>query len=161
MPDSLKIPDFNPKEYFAQNLAAYGVFVDRFGVIRRQFEVSVTGTRSDTGFIRDELCLYDDGERETRQWTVTETRSEAGDGGGVKRFYQGSCLDVVGMAAGVCSQNMLRWQYRFRLAMFGRKVTVKFDDVMVLHAGGVMVNRAVVSKWGFRLGEVLLTFRPS
>ena len=31
---------------------------------------------------------------------------------------------------------------------------------MVLQAGGVMVNRATVSKAGFRLGEVLLTFRP-
>ena len=55
---------------------------------------------------------------------------------------------------------MLSWRYDFRLAMYGRKVAVRFDDVMVLQAGGVMVNRATVSKVGFRLGEVLLTFRP-
>jgi hypothetical protein len=56
---------------------------------------------------------------------------------------------------------MLSWRYKFRLAMYGRKVTVGFDDVMVLQAGDILVNRATVSKAGFRLGEVLLTFRPS
>ena len=45
--------------------------------------------------------------------------------------------------------------------MFGRKVSVHFDDVMVVHQGGVIVNRAIVSKWGVKLGEVLLSFRPS
>jgi hypothetical protein len=56
---------------------------------------------------------------------------------------------------------MLSWRYTFRLAMYGRKVTVRFDDVMVLHAGDILVNRATVSKAGLRLGEVLLSFRPS
>ena len=40
-------------------------------------------------------------------------------------------------------------------------MAVTFDDVMVLQAGGVLVNRATVSKAGLKLGEVLLTFHPS
>ena len=128
------------------------MFVDRFGAIRRQFEVDITGTATDDGFILDEAFLYDDGERETRQWVITRVA----DG-----RYQGRCDDVIGHAEGHHTDNMLRWRYRFRLAMFGRKVSVHFDDVMVVHQGGVMVNRAIVSKWGLKLGEVLLSFRPS
>ena len=152
MADSLTIPTFKPESYFAQRLDAYGVFVDRFGSIQRQFEVVVEGQKTDTGFSLDEYFLYDDGEREERRWDVTAL----GDG-----RYEGRCRDVIGVARGVCTANMLSWKYRFRLEMFGRKVAVTFDDVMVLQAGGVLVNRATVSKAGLKLGEVLLTFRPS
>ncbi|MGB1872312.1 MAG: DUF3833 family protein [Candidatus Puniceispirillaceae bacterium] len=152
MPAGLVIPSFEPERYFARRLDAYGVFVDRFGTIRRQFEVAVTGRRTDTGFVLDESFLYDDGETEERRWDVTAL----GNG-----RYEGQCADVVGVARGVCTANMLSWRYSFRLAMFGRKVTVRFDDVMVLQDGDILVNRAQVSKAGFRLGEVLLSFRPS
>ena len=152
MPDSLSVPDFLPEAYFAQRLEAYGVFIDRFGTIRRQFEVTVKGAATPDGFMLDEDFLYDDGEVEHRRWHV----SKLGKG-----QYQGRCNDVVGVAEGAHKDNMLSWRYRFRLGMFGRKVTVAFDDVMLLHAGGIMVNRATVSKWGIKLGEVLLTFRPS
>ena len=152
MADSLIIPIFEPENYFAQRLDAYGVFVDRFGSIQRQFEVVVEGQKTDTGFSLDEYFLYDDGEREERRWDVTAL----GNG-----RYEGRCRDVIGVARGVCTANMLSWKYRFRLEMFGRKVAVTFDDVMVLQAGGVLVNRATVSKAGLKLGEVLLTFRPS
>ena len=152
MADSFTIPIFEPENYFAQRLDAYGVFVDRFGSIQRQFEVVVEGRKTDTGFSLDEYFLYDDGEREERRWDVTAL----GNG-----RYEGRCRDVIGVARGVCTANMLSWKYRFRLEMFGRKVAVTFDDVMVLQAGGVLVNRATVSKAGLKLGEVLLTFRPS
>ena len=152
MANSLTIPNFEPESYFAQRLDAYGVFVDRFGSIQRQFEVVVEGQKTDTGFSLDEYFLYDDGEREERRWDVTAL----GNG-----RYEGRCRDVIGVARGVCTVNMLSWKYRFRLEMFGRKVAVTFDDVMVLQAGGVLVNRATVSKAGLKLGEVLLTFRPS
>ena len=39
MSGGLAIPRFEPEVYFAQRLEAYGVFVDRFGAIRRQFNV--------------------------------------------------------------------------------------------------------------------------
>lgn len=152
MADSLTIPAFEPEDYFSGTLDAYGVFVDRFGTIQRQFDVTVEGRKTDSGFSLDEYFLYDDGQREERRWDVTAL----GNG-----RYEGRCRDVIGVARGVCTANMLSWKYRFRLEMFGRKVGVTFDDVMVLQAGGVLVNRATVSKAGLKLGEVLLTFRPS
>ncbi|MCH1475323.1 MAG: DUF3833 domain-containing protein, partial [Alphaproteobacteria bacterium] len=58
MSNGLAIPRFEPEAYFAQRLEAYGVFVDRFGTIRRQFNVEVKGTRTSDGFILDEDFLY-------------------------------------------------------------------------------------------------------
>jgi hypothetical protein len=31
---------------------------------------------------------------------------------------------------------------------------------MVLQDAGILINRAIVSKWGMKLGEVLISFRP-
>ncbi len=45
-----------------------------------------------------------------------------------------------------------------RLEIGGRNIKVRFDDRMYRLDGDVVVNRAVVSKWGFRLGEVTLFF---
>ena len=148
----IDIPSFFPEQYFDGKLTAFGLFIDRFGTVQRQFHVTVNGRRTDNGFILDEYFTYDDGELETRQWIVT-----ALDGG----VYRGKCADVIGHATGVLTDNVLNWQYKFELPMFGRKVTVKFDDVMALQAGAIMVNRAKVSKWGFLLGEVLISFRPA
>jgi len=152
MSESIAIPPFLPERYFARRLEAYGVFVDRFGTIRRQFEVAVSGRQTESGFVLDESFRYDDGESDERRWDVTVL----GNG-----RYEGRCADVVGVARGVCTANMLSWRYSFRLAMYGRKVTVRFDDVMVLQAGDILVNRATISKAGCRLGEVLLSFRSS
>ena len=148
---TINIPIFLPESYFDGHLSAFGLFIDRFGTVQRQFRVTIEGRRTADGFILDEYFTYDDGETETRQWTVTTLE------GGV---YRGTCADVVGYATGVLSDNVLSWRYKFKLPMFGRKVTVLFDDVMALQDGAVMVNRAKVSKWGLLLGEVLISFRP-
>ena len=43
--------------------------------------------------------------------------------------------------------------------MDGRTWEINFDDWMFLVDDQVMLNRAVMSKFGIRLGEVLLSFR--
>ena len=152
MAEKMTIPVFDPAAYFTGTLRAYGVFVDRFGGVRRQFQVTVEGRRTDQGFQLDEAFVYDDDETEMRRWNVTQ------EGNG---RYTGICADVVGHASGHLEGNMLSWRYKFQLPLYGRKVAVTFDDVMVLQEAGILINRAVVSKWGIKLGEVLISFRPA
>jgi len=40
----------------------------------------------------------------------------------------------------------------------GRVIEVRFDDWMYLMSERVMLNKATMSKWGVRLGEVTLSF---
>jgi hypothetical protein len=44
------------------------------------------------------------------------------------------------------------------LPVDGRVWEVQFEDWMYLMNDRVMLNKAVMSKWGFRLGEVTLSF---
>jgi hypothetical protein len=44
------------------------------------------------------------------------------------------------------------------LPVDGKTYHVNFEDWMFLMDDGVMLNRAAMSKFGFRLGEVTLSF---
>ena len=86
MVKKLTIPVLDPATYFTGTLSAYGVFIDRFGGVRRQFHVTVEGRRTSQGFQLDEAFVYDNGETEMRRWNVTKV----GDW-----CYTGVCADVV------------------------------------------------------------------
>jgi hypothetical protein len=66
--------------------------------------------------------------------------------------------DLVGEACGQAAGNALNWRYKLDLPVGGSTWRVAFDDWMFLQDGGVMINRARVSKWGLELGEVTLFF---
>jgi hypothetical protein len=75
--------------------------------------------------------------------------------------YSGRADDVVGVAVGVAAGNALNWRYTLALPLDGRVVEVQFDDWMFLMDERVMLNKAAMSKFGIRLGEVTLAFtRP-
>ena len=56
-----------------------------------------------------------------------------------------------------------RWGYTLRQPVGDKVYEVQFDDWMYLMNDRVMLNKAVMSKFGIRLGEVTLSFvkRPS
>ena len=66
--------DHKPKldlyEYFAGEIRAWGLFEDRFGRVRRQFQVDVEGRIEDGELVLEEDFLYDDGERDRRVWRI-------------------------------------------------------------------------------------------
>jgi hypothetical protein len=82
-------------------------------------------------------------------WTIREL------GGG---RYTGTADDVVGAAAGVAAGNALNWRYTMALPVDGRTWHIDFDDWMHLVDERVMLNRATMSKFGVRLGEITLSF---
>ncbi|HDP90040.1 MAG TPA: DUF3833 family protein, partial [Thioalkalivibrio sp.] len=53
----------------------------------------------------------------------------------------------------------LNWRYTLALAVEDKTYHVHFDDWMLLHEDGVLVNRATMRKFGIRLGEVTLFFQ--
>ncbi|MFZ4758331.1 MAG: DUF3833 domain-containing protein [Burkholderiaceae bacterium] len=142
-------PLLDLKQYFDGDIDAWGVFQDRGGKIVRRFTVKMKcGWTGDTGTL-DEDFTYSDGKKEKRIWTVRKL-----PGG----RYTGTAADVVGEAQGIASGNALNWKYVLALNVDGTTWNVDFDDWMYLVDERVMLNRATMSKFGVRLGEVLLSF---
>lgn len=142
-------PRFLLEEYFAGRTQAWGLFEDRFGTIRRQFTVDMTGRTEGDGLVLEEDFLYSDGERDRRVWRITRTGEHS---------YEGTADDVIGTAVGAAYGNAVNWRYELNLAVGDGTWRVKFDDWMFLQPGGVVMNRAMVTKWGIEIGRVTLFF---
>lgn len=143
-------PAFDPFDYFAGETRAWGVFEDRFGTVRRQFEVDITGTVENGTLTLDESFRYADGETDRRVWRIRRN----GNGG-----FIGTADDVIGEATGEAAGNALHWEYDMDLAVGDDTWRVRFDDWMFLQEDGVLINRARVTKWGVEIGEVSLFFK--
>lgn len=142
-------PALRLESYFDGPLTAHGLFTDRAGKVKRRFVVKLVGRwQGGTGTL-DEEFTYSDGKTERRVWTITAL----GNG-----RYRGTAADVVGEAEGIASGNALRWSYTLRLPVDGTTYDVQFDDWMFLMDERVMLNKARMSKFGFHVGDVTLSF---
>lgn len=143
-------PVLDLRQYFNGTVDAWGVFTDRSGKVVRRFTVVMDCRWQGDDGVLDEAFTYSDGQRDRRVWRLRRLA----DG-----RYTGRADDVVGEAAGQARGNAFNWRYTLALPVDGRIVNVDFDDWMYLMDEKVMLNRAVMSKFGVRLGEVTLSFR--
>jgi hypothetical protein len=148
-------PALDLKTYFDGNLVGHGLFMDRAGQVQRRFVVTIKATwAGDVGTL-DEDFVWSDGEREKRVWTLRPVAGQPGR-------WTGTAADVKGEAQGVVAGNALNWTYTFLLKTSeGKRYDIDFDDWMFLIDEKVMLNRAVMTFWGFRVGEVLISFNKS
>lgn len=153
---SVKIQDFanerpqlDLRTYFNGPIEAWGIFQDRSGKVVKRFKVDIDAKwDGDTGTL-DERFVYSDGTTQRRVWTIRRESAER---------YVGTADDVVGVAIGEAMGNALRWRYVMALPVDGKVYNVDFDDWMFLVDERVMLNRSAMSKFGFQLGEVTLSF---
>ena len=142
-------PTLDLQQYFNGTLDANGMFQDRSGKVIKRFAVVITCKwNGDVGTF-DEDFTYSDGTKQKRIWTLRKTGTST---------YVGTAADVVGEAEGVVAGNALRWKYVLALPVDGKIVNVNFEDWMYLMDQRVMLNRASVSKYGFHVGDVTLSF---
>ena len=142
-------PVLDLRQYFNGTLDAFGVFTDRGGSVVKRFTVVMTCTWVGDQGVLDEAFSYSDGTTQRRIWRLTQLP----DG-----RYTGRADDVVGEAQGQARGNAFYWTYTMSLPVDGRVIEVNFDDWMYLMTDKVMLNKATMSKFGVRLGEVTLSF---
>ena len=142
-------PVLELRDYFNGTLDAYGIFTDRSGKVVKRFAVVMACNWTGDQGVLDEAFTYSDGTTQRRIWRLTRHA----DGS-----YTGVADDVVGSAEGQQSGNAFHWAYTLALPIDGHVIEVQFDDWMYLMNDKVMLNKAVMRKWGVGLGEVTLSF---
>jgi hypothetical protein len=146
-------PALDLRRYFDGRLEGHGMVLDRSGQVTRRFVVAIRGDwQGDTGTLTEDF-LWSDGERETRVWTLTPVPGQPGR-------WEGRAENVLGSAQGTIAGNALNWRYAYRLKTGdGSTYDLDFDDWMFRIDDKVLLNRAVLTFWGFRVGEVVIAFR--
>lgn len=143
---------FDLLAYFEGRSIADGVFEDRKGRIRRRFTVEMEGRREGEALILDEHFVFDDGERQQRTWTLVRRSADR---------FTGTCPDSVSEAQGRFADGAAYLLSDMRLKVGKRMIAMRFDDAFYEAGAGLVINRSTVSKWGIRVGQVLIVFRKS
>ena len=145
-------PKLDLFSFFEGNTVAYGIFEDRFGNLKRQFRVNISGTIVEETLTLDEDFLYDDGEKDKRIWKIKKITEKD------KITYEGQAEDIEGTATGSISGNTLNWSYDIYLNIKGSNIKVHFNDWIYKQSENLAINRAYVSKFGINIGSVTLVF---
>lgn len=143
-------PVLDLRQYFDGEIEAHGMFQNRSGEVVRRFTVEIKGSWQGNVGTLEEDFFYSDGTTDRRVWTVTKID---------EHNYIGTADDVIGEATGKAYGNALRWRYVLALEVDDKTYKVDFDDWMYLIDEKIMLNKAEMRKFGFRLGEVTLAFR--
>ncbi len=138
--------------YFQGHSTAYGTFFDRSDTPTRHFVVEIEGDWDEATqtLMLTEDFVFSDGEVSQRIWTFVKT---------AENQYRGVANDVVGEAQARVIGNTMEIRYVMALPYKNRVLHVKVHDWLFLNADSVLNNKTVMSKYGFKLGEAIITFR--
>ena len=141
-------PAFAPEDFFKGALTAHGVVKDFSGTAIRHFSADIEGCWSDGVGTLDEDFVFDNGEQQKRIWTLTPNGSQT---------YIGTAGDVVGEGLARWQGNAMFLDYTLRIELEDGPIDVKIDDRMYRVSDNVVINESKMRKFGFGVGEILLT----
>lgn len=142
-------PEFIPQQYFNGPLKAYGLVKDRNGKIIRSFKGDLVGSWYKNGVgTLDENFIYNDGEKLHRTWTMKPT--------GEKKFIA-TAGDIVGDAQMEARGNTVMIDYTMRIPYGEGTLDIDVRDWLHLQSDGVIINHSKMKKFGFEVGELVIT----
>ena len=142
-------PIIKIEEYFQGNVNAWGIFQSRSGEVKRQFTAKMTGSFDGKDLILNEDFIWNDGEKQNRRWVIKKIGENK---------YEGTASDVVGIAKGVSYGTAFKFEYDLIIPYKNKKIKVSFDDWIFQQDEKVAINKATISKFGFKVGELTVLF---
>jgi hypothetical protein len=143
-------PELVPEKFFQGELSARGVVKDISGEVIRTFDADITASWDDNGVgTLDEVFRFDDGEVQTRVWTLTPQ----GDS------YHATAGDVVEPGTMRWAGNAIHMNYVLSIVRDSGTIDVRMDDWMYLVTPDTLINETTMSKWGVDVGEVVLVIQ--
>ncbi len=138
------------EKFLAGRTRAEGVFRNTITGAERKLTATLNGRWNGSTLVLAEDFVFADGARDRKTWRLTKLA----DG-----KWSGTREDVIGTATGVQDGKSFRLSYEADLTSQGSATIVRFEDVLTQTAPNVVLNRAVVSKFGVKVGEITLTIR--
>jgi len=140
-------PALDLRSFFDGNLNAFGLLQDRSGRMTRRFTATLHGSwQGETGTLVEHF-VFDDGEQQDRTWILQHT----GNG-----YYIGTAGDVVGSAKGATGGAVFQWAYQLNVPWRNDSIVVNLDDWLYLVDSRHLINKTILTKFGFRVGELTL-----
>ena len=137
------------EDYLSGNVKAWGILQSRSGKVTRQFSADLNGKWDGKQLILDEKFNWSDGEVQKRQWQITKLD---------EHNYEGTAGDVVGKAKGYSYGPAFKFEYVLLVPINGKEIKITFDDWIFKQDEKVAINRATMTKFGFKVAELTVMF---
>jgi len=145
-------PKLIPEQFFNGELTARGVVKGFSGEVIRTFDADISASWDSAGVgTLDEEFRFDDGEVQTRVWTLTP--SDTADS------YHADAGDVAEPGMMRWSGNTIYMNYVLQIAYGDGTLDVRMDDWMYLVTPDTLINQTTMSKWGVDVGELVLVIQ--
>jgi hypothetical protein len=149
----LPAPKLDFFSYFTGKVHGSGLVRDWRGKITRQFTVTMEGSiNSQQQLIIDEFFVFNDGQSQTRRWTVNALKNGE---------LTGFANDTIGNAQGKMLGNAMNWHYKLAIPFKGKSITLKFDDWLYLQQDQQLLNVVTMRKFGLPVGSLVIAFHKS
>ena len=145
-------PEIKIEKYFEGQVKAWGILQDRKGKVTRQFEANMLGKFENNILTLEEDFFWKDGETQRRVWKIKKID---------KHNYIGTAPDVVGEAKGVSYGSAFKFEYNLLIPFKGKNIKIRFDDWIFKQDEKVAINRATLTKFGFKVGELTVFFEKN
>ena len=142
-------PTIKIEEYFNGQVKAWGLLQNRRGKVTRQFKANMFGKFESDILTLEEDFYWTDGEKQKRTWKIEKLDENS---------YKGSAPDVVGNAKGFQYGSAFKFEYDLLVPFKSKNIKVSFDDWIFKQDEKVAINRATLTKFGFKVGELTVFF---
>jgi hypothetical protein len=143
-------PNFDLRHHLNGRFVCEGVVFGPLGRVTSRFAADVEATWTGDSGLMKEHFRYDSGATQDREWQLTLL-----EGGAVRA----EAKDVVGKGEGRVIGSALQLLYRIRLPDDVGGHVLDVIDWMYLLENGTIVNRSQFRKFGFKVAELIATFR--
>ena len=145
-------PSMTIEKYFEGPVKAWGLLQDRGGKVTRQFKADMFGSFEGDILTLKEDFYWTDGEKQNRIWKIKKID---------QNHYEGSAPDVVGTAKGFQYGSAFKFEYDLMVPFKGKDIKISFDDWIFKQDNEVAINRATLTKFGFKVGELTVFFKKN
>jgi len=143
-------PVIDIRHYLNGNIEAWGVIMNRSGMVTDQFHVNMKASWKGNEGTLEEHFTYTDGRKDERVWSVHFTDDH---------HFTATAHDVIGQATGAQFGNAVNMNYILHVPVKDTTYDISMNDWMYLMDEHTLINHTEMRKFGFKVGELFLTFR--
>ncbi len=143
-------PKLDIRNYLSGPLEAQGVLQNRSGEVIKTFSVKMIGTWKGNEGKLEEDFIFSDGKKDRRVWEI----KFSDDNNFIAKAH-----DTVGIAKGEQYGNAMKMDYVLKIDVDGKKYDIRLIDWIYLVDEKTAINVSKMTKFGFRVGSLTISFK--
>ena len=143
-------PKFDIRSYLNGQLEAQGILQNRRGEVIKTFTVKMIGSWKENDGVLKEDFIFSDGKTDQRTWEIKILDDNN---------FTAKAHDTVGIAKGQQYGNAMKMDYVLKIDVDSKEYNISLVDWIYLVDEKTAINVSKMTKFGFRVGTLTISFK--